>query len=315
MSEMLIVEDLCKEFAVPGSKKTVKAVDHVSFTLERGQTLGVVGESGCGKTTLGRLIMQLIAPTSGSVSINGITYTGMREREIRPHRGDFQMVFQDSYAALDPRMNIRRVLEEPLRAHGIARSEWQTRMEQILNDVGLPVSALDRYPHEFSGGQRQRICIARALLLTPKLLVADEPVAALDVSVQAQILNLLRDLQEKYELSVIFISHNLSTVQYVSDRIAVMYLGHLVELAPADAVYKAPAHPYTQSLISAIPLPDPTRKRSRIHLEGEIPNPIDCPPGCPFAPRCPQACEACSAQMPVLRETEPGHLVACHRVS
>lgn len=291
----------------------LKAVQKVSLTLDTGETLGVVGESGCGKSTLGRTILRLQDSSEGTIRFDGHDITHLGGRDLRAQRRNMQMVFQDPYASFDPRMNILSILEEPLRTHHYPREEWNTRINTILQKVSVPESALKRYPHEFSGGQRQRIGIARALLTNPHLVVADEPVAALDVSIQAQILNLLHDLQEENGMGLIFIAHNLSTVQYISNRIAVMYLGLMVEIADNRALYAQPLHPYTQALISAIPIPDPEVKKKPRLLQGELPSPIDPPSGCPFRTRCPRAMPCCAEEVPVLREIRPGHFVACHR--
>ena len=314
-NELLRVEDVSKSFdvRVKGKKASLKAVRHVSFSLNRGETLGIVGESGCGKSTLGRVIMRLIEPTTGKILFDGKELTALSSAELQKERRNFQMVFQDPYAAFDPRMNIKAILEEPLRTHGINRDTWAPMIHDLLGTVGLPTDALARYPHEFSGGQRQRISIARALLLNPKMIVADEPVAALDVSIQAQILNLMHDLQEKYRLAMIFIAHNLATVQYISHRIAVMYLGQIVEIAGSDELYDHPQHPYTQALISAIPVPVPGQGIQRARLGGEIPSPLSPPSGCPFRTRCPHAEERCAKEAPALTETAPNHFVACFR--
>lgn len=315
---ILEISGLSKEFAVKGrmfpyKKEMLKAVQDVTLTLEKGETLGVVGESGCGKSTLGRLIMRLIEPTRGSVVLEGENLTELSSQKLRKHRKDFQMIFQDPYAAFDPRMSIKAILEEPLRTHGIPKEQWEERITRMLEMTGIPLDALKRYPHEFSGGQRQRISIARAILLNPKIIIADEPVSALDVSIQAQILNLLKDLQEKFQMTMIFISHNLASVQYVSHRVAVMYLGRIVEIAPSDALYERPLHPYTQALISAIPVPVPGAGIQRKRLTGEVPSPIHLPRGCAFRMRCPYGDEACAGRVPELTEAEPGHYVACDK--
>lgn len=312
---LLRVEHLSKEFPVKGKKASLKAVQDVSFTLNKGETLGIVGESGCGKSTLGRLVLRLLEPTKGRVIFEDEDLTALSQKELRDRRREFQMIFQDPYASFDPRKTIKKILEEPLASHQVPADQWQALIERMLSVTGLPLDALKRYPHEFSGGQRQRIGIARALILNPKLIIADEPVAALDVSIQAQILNLLMDLQKEFGLSMIFIAHNLATVQYISRRIIVMYLGHVVEIADADALYEKPWHPYTQALISSIPMPNPEIRKEAKGIEGEIPSPINPPSGCVFRTRCPYASEECAADIPVLKEKEPGHFVACDYIN
>ena len=314
---ILKVEGLSKEFDIKkksliGEKEKLKAVQDVTLTVSEGETLGIVGESGCGKSTLGRLIMRLIEPTAGKVFLDGADLTALSGSALRAKRKDFQMIFQDPYAAFNPRMTVQKILEEPLRTYQIPKENWAQQIREILRVTGIPADALGRYPHEFSGGQRQRISIARALLLNPKLIVADEPVSALDVSIQAQILNLMKELQEQYRMSMIFISHNLASVQYVSRRVAVMYLGRIVEIASADRLYDAPMHPYTQALIAAIPVPVPGRKRPD-RLSGEVPSPIHLPEGCAFHLRCPYATDACRRGIPQLKEYEPGHFAACRK--
>lgn len=312
---LLRVEHLSKEFPVKGKKASLKAVQDVSFSLEKGETLGIVGESGCGKSTLGRLVLRLLEPTGGRVIFENEDLTSLSQRELKERRRDFQMIFQDPYASFDPRKTIKKILEEPLAAHKVPVDQRQALIEQMLSVTGLPIDALKRYPHEFSGGQRQRIGIARALILNPKLIIADEPVAALDVSIQAQILNLLMDIQKEFGLSMIFIAHNLATVQYISQRIIVMYLGHVVEIADADVLYENPCHPYTQALIASIPMPDPEMRKEAKGIEGEIPSPINPPSGCVFRTRCPYASETCAGNVPVLKEKEPGHFVACDYIN
>ena len=295
----------------------VRAVEDVSFTLGRGTTLGLVGESGCGKTTVGRCILQLLRPTAGSVVFEGEELVGMAPKRLRTRRRDMQLIFQDPYGSLNPRMKVRGHLAEALRLYRVVpREAVDEEIDRLLDLVGLTRSDADRYPHEFSGGQRQRIGIARALSVRPKLLICDEPVSALDVSIQAQVINLLKDLQQELDLTYLFISHDLSVVEHISDRIAVMYLGRIVEMGSAQEVIHQPLHPYTQALISAVPVPDPGRKAQRIVLQGDVPSPSDPPSGCPFHPRCPvyQAAAnlACIQAVPPLEELSPGHFVACY---
>ncbi len=292
----------------------VHAVDDVSFDLDEGETLGLVGESGCGKTTLARSLMRLLEPTGGKISFRDRDITHASGKEMRPLRREIQMVFQDPFASLNPRKRIAQTLSAPLRLHGVAKEDVGGRVESLLGQVGLQNEHLNRYPHEFSGGQRQRIGIARALALEPKLVVLDEPVSALDVSVQAQIVNLLEDIQDRYGLSYLFVAHDLSVVRHVSDRIAVMYLGKLMEVSPAEELYTKPIHPYTHALLAAVPIPDPreNRERERIVVSGEPPNPIDPPSGCVFHPRCPRATDVCRTTQPPLTEYPRGHLAACH---
>lgn len=291
----------------------VKAVDDVSFHIRRGETFGLVGESGCGKSTTGRAILQLIPSTEGEVIFDGENVTQLSREAMRLKRKDLQMVFQDPYASLNPRLTIEKILAEPLKAHRIG--DEQSRRQLILDimDVcGLNRNYIHRYPHEFSGGQRQRIGIARALILKPKLIVADEPVSALDVSIQSQILNLMQDLQEEFELTYLFISHDLGVVKHICNRLAVMYLGRIAEIGNADKIYANPAHPYTESLLSAIPVSNPRMKKERIILKGDVPSPADPPQGCAFVTRCPKAIEICSVVKPNFVELEEDHLVACH---
>ncbi|MEA2392076.1 MAG: peptide/nickel transport system ATP-binding protein [Solirubrobacteraceae bacterium] len=292
----------------------VHAVDDVSFTLREGETLGMVGESGCGKTTLARCLMRLLTPTDGSLRFRGNDITNASRRALRPLRAEMQMVFQDPYASLNPRKRVGQIIGQPLRLHGHKGEDVESRTRDLLDRVGLQREHVNRFPHEFSGGQRQRIGVARALALEPKLIVLDEPVSALDVSIQAQIINLLDDLQDEFGLSYLFVAHDLSVVRHVSDRIAVMYLGKLMELSPAEELYTKPIHPYTSALLGAIPVPDPreNRARERIVLEGEPPNPIDPPTGCRFHTRCPRATEICKRVEPPLAEYAAGHLAACH---
>src|SRR5690349_210683 len=294
----------------------VKAVDDVSFDVYRGETLGVVGESGCGKSTTGRTVLQLYKPTSGSVVFEGKELSTMPAEELRKMRRRMQMIFQDPFASLNPRMSVGAIVSEPLRIHNIFtnKAEMQEFVESLLEKVGLNPYYVNRYPHEFSGGQRQRIGIARALALRPSFIVADEPISALDVSIQAQVINLLEELQEQFNLTYLFIAHDLSVVRHISDRVAVMYVGKIVELTTRDLLYERPLHPYTKALLSAVPIPDPAieRKRQRIILTGDVPSPVNPPTGCRFHPRCPFAQDLCREKEPELLEVEPNHFAACH---
>ena len=308
------ISGLTKHFPIPGSEDVVRAVDDVSFDIRTGETIGLVGESGCGKTTVGRCIVRLIDPTSGTIEFGGRDITELRGDGLRAQRREMQIIFQDPYSSLNPRLNIRAIVAEPLEIHNIGtRSERIEMVADLLRRVGLDPKYADRYPHEFSGGQRQRIGIARALALKPKFIVCDEPVSALDVSVQAQVINLLEELQDEFGLTYLFISHGLAVVEHISDRVAVMYLGKIVEICKSEELYRDPLHPYTQALLSAIPIPDPKQKRERIVLHGDVPTPVNPPSGCRFRTRCGIAIGECATVVPELRELRPGHFAACIR--
>ena len=299
-----------------GSGRTVKAVDGVDLAIEHGETLAIVGESGCGKSTLARLLLRLEAPTSGSVLFAGRDLATLPEAEMRPLRAKLQLIFQDPFASLNPRMTVRQIIEEPLIVHGMGdATARRRRAEEIASFVGLRAGLLDRWPHEFSGGQRQRIGIARALVSGPELVVGDEPVSALDVSVRAQVINLLQDLKERLALTLIVISHDLAVVRHMADRVGVMYLGRLVELAPTDRLFRAAAHPYTRALLAAVPQPDPSLRGKRQILEGDVPSPVDPPSGCRFRTRCTYAIDRCARDTPPLDLHADGHHVACHRAT
>lgn len=294
-------------------KLFVQAVNNVSLTIKRGETLGLVGESGCGKSTLGRLILRLEEPTAGEIYFEGENILQFNAERLRQMRRQMQIIFQDPYSSLNPRKTVGSIIGEPLVIHKMGtKKEQEERVRHLMEVVGLRPEHINRYPHEFSGGQRQRIGIARALALNPKLIIADEPVSALDVSIQAQVLNLLEDLQDEFHLTYLFIAHDLSVVEHISDRVAVMHLGRIAELAKSEELYSNPKHPYTQALLSANPIPDPTLERKRVILQGEVPSPINPPPGCNFHTRCPQRFEPCDKAVPELKEIEPDHWVACY---
>ncbi|WP_019415775.1 ABC transporter ATP-binding protein [Paenisporosarcina sp. TG20] len=321
MPTLLKVNDLKKYFEVNKGlfgrqKSVVKAVDGINLDVIEGETIGLVGESGCGKSTTGRLLLRLIEADQGEIIYKGQDLRKLDNESLRKTRKDMQMVFQDPYGSLNPRLSVGEIIREPLRTHfNMNKEEQQKRVKELLDVVGLNQRYINRYPHEFSGGQRQRIGIARALALNPKLIIADEPVAALDVSIQAQVLNLLKDLQKDLNLTYIFIAHDLSVVQYISDRVAVMYLGKIVEIANSETLYKNPQHPYTKALLSSIPVPDPTVKRERILLEGDVPSPLNPPSGCSFHTRCPFAEQRCKEETPSLLTVADQHKVACHLVN
>jgi len=316
---LLDVRNLVKHFPVRGgflSREVdqVHAVNGVSFNIAPGETLGLVGESGCGKSTTGRCVLRLIEPTSGEVWFDGKEVTAMDRAQLRGAARDMQIIFQDPYASLNPRMTVGAIIGEALVIHKLAKTqqEHEGRVMELLRIVGLHPDHARRYPHEFSGGQRQRIGIARALAVSPRLIICDEPVSALDVSIQAQVVNLLEDLQEQFGLTYLFVAHDLSVVEHISDRIAVMYLGRIVEVAPARDLYTSPRHPYSEALLSAVPIPDPSLKRKRMVLQGDVPSPLNPPAGCHFHPRCPRAMARCATEVPLLREVAPGRMAACH---
>jgi oligopeptide/dipeptide ABC transporter ATP-binding protein len=316
MTELLRVDELAKHFALRGGKGIVRAVDGVSFTVKRGETLGIVGESGCGKSTLARTVLRLVEPTAGRIEFDGTDLRALDHRALRSMRREMQIVVQDPYASLDPRLKVGAIVAEPLEIHRVGdRASRKKAVLELLGTVGLEAEAAERYPHEFSGGQRQRIGVARALALRPKIIIADEPVSALDVSIRSQILNLLIVLKRQFSLSYIFISHDLAVIEHVSDTVAVMYLGRIVETASADDLFARPSHPYTEALLSAVPRPDVERRAGRIVLEGEMPDPEAPPSGCPFHPRCPKAMDICRTTVPSDRDIGHAgrrHVVRCH---
>lgn len=317
MTALLQVENLKKSFSIPAGPwqkaQTLQAVRGVSFELQEGETLGIVGESGCGKSTLGKLLLSLLEADEGRVLFEGRDLQQMSPRQLRPLRRNLQMVFQDPYSSLNPRMSVGQILSEPFRIHGMKQGkERRKAVEHLMETVGLPVDYIDRYPHEFSGGQRQRIGIARALAVRPRLIVADEPVSALDLSIQAQVINLLQDIQQDYNLTYVVIAHDLAVVEHISDRIAVMYLGKIVESAPASELICRPKHPYSEALLAAVPTPDPKQQRSVPSLKGEVPSPIHPPSGCPFHPRCSYAQPRCTTEVPQLDPIGSKRSVACH---
>lgn len=314
---LLEVKGLKKYFPIGQSfkKGSVKAVDDVNFIVREGETLGIVGESGCGKSTVGRLILRLLDPTEGEIRFDGVSIGSKSQRELRSFRKNIQCVFQDPFASLNPRMSVGNAVAEPMIVQeGASHANAMKKAEELLERVGLSRSVARLYPHEFSGGQRQRIAIARAVALRPKLIVADEAVSALDVSIQAQIVNLLGDLQQESKMSYLFISHNLSVVRHISDRVVVMYLGRIVEMAGRDRLFESPKHPYTKALLSSVPEPDVDLKRERVVLRGEVPNAANPPSGCPFHPRCPHAVDRCSTETPAFMQVEPGHYASCHLI-
>jgi oligopeptide/dipeptide ABC transporter ATP-binding protein len=317
-ASLLQVEGLAKHFPVKkgvlrGTVGQVRAVDGVSFTIGAGETLGLVGESGCGKTTVGRTVLRLIEPTAGRILLEGQDITRLSRGAMRPFRRQMQIIFQDPFSSLNPRMRSGDIVGEPLKVHGVrSRAERRARVAQLFDRVGLRAAQMDAFPHQFSGGQRQRIGVARSLALNPKLIIADEPVSALDVSIQAQVINLLVDLQRELRLSYLFISHNLAVVEHISHRVAVMYLGRIVEHTDKVTLFTRPLHPYTEALLAAVPVPDPAIRRNKLVVQGDVPSPLTPPPGCHFHPRCRYAEARCKTETPALREVAPGHHVSCH---
>ena len=311
---LLEARDLVKEFPLVNGRRgrqVVHAVSGVNLTIYEGETLALVGESGCGKSTLGRTLIRLIPATSGSLFFEGTEFASMKEKEFAPYRRQMQLIFQDPYASLNPRMNVRQIIAEPLTTYGMAKDkqELEEQVRELMKEVGIPTEFINRYPHQFSGGQRQRIGIARAIALRPKLIVCDEPVSALDVSIQAQVLNLMNQLKKEFNLTYIFVAHDLSVVEHISDRVGVMYLGNFVEVGNKESLYQAPLHPYTQALLSAVPVPDPTAKKDRIILEGNIPSPLNPPKGCKFHTRCPKCMDCCKEEAPKKYQVSEDHYV------
>ena len=318
MPPLIEVNDLKKHFPIRKGVlgRTighVHAVDGITFSINEGETLGLVGESGCGKTTVGRTVLRLIEPTSGEIKVRGQEITGLSKSGMRPLRRQMQIVFQDPFSSLNPRIRVGEIVGEPLKVHGVGdKNEREARVAKLFDRVGLRPQQMINYPHQFSGGQRQRVSIARALALDPHFIVADEPVSALDVSIQAQVINLLMDLQRDLKLSYLFVSHNLAVVEHISHRVAVMYLGRIVEYADKEALFASPQHPYTEALLAAVPLPDPSLRRTKQRVTGDVPSPINPPPGCHFHPRCPIAEARCKVERPMLKDVASGHQVACH---
>ena len=318
MPPLIEVNDLKKHFPIRKGVLgrtigQVLAVDGISFSINEGETLGLVGESGCGKTTVGRTVLRLIEPTSGEIKVRGQEISGLSKADLRPLRRQMQIVFQDPFSSLNPRIRVGEIVGEPLKVHGVGdKDEREARVAKLFDRVGLRPQQMTNYPHQFSGGQRQRVSIARALALDPHFIVADEPVSALDVSIQAQVINLLMDLQRELKLSYLFVSHNLAVVEHISHRVAVMYLGRIVEYADKEALFASPQHPYTEALLAAVPLPDPSLRRTKQRVTGDVPSPINPPPGCHFHPRCPIAEARCKVERPMLKDVASGHQVACH---
>ena len=318
MSAVLKVKNLQKYFKITEglfrhTAGQVHAVDDVSFSIDSGKTLGLVGESGCGKSTVGRTILRLVDPTAGQIYLNGTNITNMRFRELSPFRKQMQIIFQDPFSSLDPRMTAEEIVGEILTAHDtLSKSDIRTKVVQLFDKVGLRTDQLKNYPHEFSGGQRQRLGIARALSVDPDIIICDEPVSALDVSIQAQVINLLIDLQTELGIAYLFIAHDLAVVEHISDQVAVMYLGRIVEIADRDKIFQAAQHPYTESLLAAVPVPDPTQRKAKRILKGDVPSPVHRPPGCHFHTRCPYVTDRCKSTAPDLKSIAPGHKVACH---